>query len=290
MCSNGHCSPARAGESRTARAPARARPASATWWCCSRPAPGHGAVAAVDPVLADAMARQLDLSISRVDTGGMVYANDAWIPNRAVVPPRTDVTAKAGEALSTAASSDVAAVARGVGGRVSPVCGQPGPERCSGREAADSGWHATANGHQLARSKAFDWTNAFALPERALGRAALPRRAHSPDSSSTAGDRRLDRGPRRVAAHAARRSRQSRPWGSGVSAPALSARIASAADRGARDRGGRRGRGGRTFARSGRLPGRWSRSRRRSFRRRTRSRPRGTAPGCRACSLRRIRR
>jgi hypothetical protein len=34
-------------------------------------------------------------------------------------------------------------------------------------EAADSGWHATANGHELARSKAFDWTNAFALTDRA---------------------------------------------------------------------------------------------------------------------------
>jgi hypothetical protein len=128
--------------------------------------PGHGAVAPVDPVLAAALARQLDLSISRVDTGGMVYENDAWIPNRAVVPPRTDVTAKAGEALSTAASSDVAAVARGVSGRVGRSAAA-GPGTLLWSDAADSGWHATANGHQLARSKAFDWTNAFALPERA---------------------------------------------------------------------------------------------------------------------------
>src|SRR6185437_12574836 len=33
---------------------------------------GHGAVAAVDPALAEAMTHQLDLSISRIDDGGTV--------------------------------------------------------------------------------------------------------------------------------------------------------------------------------------------------------------------------
>jgi hypothetical protein len=34
-------------------------------------------------------------------------------------------------------------------------------------EAANGGWHAGAAGASLPRSDAFDWTNAFALPERA---------------------------------------------------------------------------------------------------------------------------
>ncbi|MDQ1481012.1 MAG: hypothetical protein QOI44_1873, partial [Actinomycetota bacterium] len=66
---------------------------------------GHGAVVPVDPALAEALTRQLDLSISRVDTGGTVYANDAWIPSRAVVPPGVDVRAGRGDALAAAASS-----------------------------------------------------------------------------------------------------------------------------------------------------------------------------------------
>ena len=69
--------------------------------------PGHGAVAPVDPALADAMTRQLDLSVSRIDNGGIVYANDAWIPNRAVVPRGHRCDRVAGEALVDAASSDV---------------------------------------------------------------------------------------------------------------------------------------------------------------------------------------
>src|SRR5205823_3127004 len=76
--------------------------------------PGHGAVAAVDPALAEAMTHQLDLSISRIDDGGTVYANDAWLPIRAVVPAGTDLSADTGGALAATARSDVAAVARGV--------------------------------------------------------------------------------------------------------------------------------------------------------------------------------
>ena len=42
---------------------------------------GHGAVVPVDPALSEALTRQLDLSISRIDTGAIVYANDAWFPS-----------------------------------------------------------------------------------------------------------------------------------------------------------------------------------------------------------------
>lgn len=127
---------------------------------------GHGAVAPVDPMLADAMTRQLDLSISRVNTGAIVYSNDAWLPRRALVPPGTAVSAPAGGSLAAAASSDAAAEARGVGGPVGHSR-EAGPGTLLWAEAADPDWHAKAAGRELARSKAFDWTNAFALPERA---------------------------------------------------------------------------------------------------------------------------
>jgi hypothetical protein len=125
---------------------------------------GHGQVVPVDPTLADAMTRQLDLSVSRLDSGAIVYANDAWFPGRAIVPSTSKVSVKAseGEALAAAARSSVAAEAQGVGGNVGhslPI----GPGTLLWAEAADSGWQARANGTALERSKAFDWTNAFAL-------------------------------------------------------------------------------------------------------------------------------
>jgi GT2 family glycosyltransferase len=139
---------------------------------------GHGAVVPVDPALAEAMTRQVDLSISRIDDGGIVYANDAWYPSRAVVPAGTEVAADSGDALAGAASRDIAPVARGVSGEVHESKAT-GPGTLLWAEAADAGWKASANGKQLARSKAFDWTNAFALTDRApvglrFGAGALP--------------------------------------------------------------------------------------------------------------------
>jgi GT2 family glycosyltransferase len=141
---------------------------------------GDGAVVPVDATLADAMTRQLDLSISRIDTGAIVYANDAWFPSRAIVPAgsKVRVEADAGEALAAAARSDAAADARGVGGDVGHSRAI-GPGTLLWAEAADSGWHATANGKGLARSKAFDWTNAFELTDHTpvglhFGAGALP--------------------------------------------------------------------------------------------------------------------
>lgn len=139
---------------------------------------GHGPVVPVDPALAEAMTRQLDLSISRIDSGGIVYANDAWFPSRAVVPAGTDVKASAGDALAVVARSDVAAVARGVSGPVGHS-DATGPGTLLWAEAANSGWHASAGGKRLVHSKAFDWTNAFVLTDRApvglrFGAGALP--------------------------------------------------------------------------------------------------------------------
>jgi hypothetical protein len=127
---------------------------------------GHGAVVPIDPALAEAMTRQLDLSISRIDTGGTVYANDAWIPSRAVVPPGIDVRASRGNALAAAASSDIAGAARAVSGAVGHSRAT-GPGTLLWAEAANAGWHASASGKRLPRSTAFDWTNAFTLTDRA---------------------------------------------------------------------------------------------------------------------------
>jgi len=131
-----------------------------------RVAPGHGQTIPADQALSDALARQLDLSVSRIDDGAVVYANDAWIPRRAVVPAGTDVKATPGNGLEEAARSDAASVAHGVEGSVHHSDEAPAGTLLWA-EAADSGWRAKAGGDGLTRSTAFDWTNAFALPERA---------------------------------------------------------------------------------------------------------------------------
>ena len=131
----------------------------------SRPGPGHGAEVPVDPVLADALTRQLDLSVSRLDDGAIVYSNDAWIPRRAVVAASTSVAANAGAGLETAERSDVAAAARAVTGRVGRSA-PAGPGTLLWAEASNRGWHARAAGRDAAHTTAFDWTNAFSLTAR----------------------------------------------------------------------------------------------------------------------------
>ena len=136
-----------------------------------RMGPGHGPKVPTDSKLTDALTRQVDLSVSRIDDGAIIYSNDAWIPRRAVVPAGTTVTVaprwpsdRAG--LDLAAQSDAASVSRGVGGPVHQS--RPaGPGTLLWAEAAAAGWHASAGGHDLVHARAFDWTNAFALPERA---------------------------------------------------------------------------------------------------------------------------
>jgi hypothetical protein len=132
----------------------------------SRFAPNRGGVEPVDRVLSDALTRQLDLSVSRVDDGAIVYANDAWIPRRAVVPEGTTVDATSGTGFGVVAASTAPAFAKGVGGPVHRSSAI-GPGTLLWSEAADRGWHANAPGLDLVRSNAFAWTNAFALPARA---------------------------------------------------------------------------------------------------------------------------
>jgi hypothetical protein len=140
----------------------------------SRVAPGHGQKIPADPALGDALARQLDLSVSRIDDGAIVYANDAWIPRRAVVPTGTDVQAAPGTGLEKAARTDAGAVAEGVGGSLHHSDDAP-TGTVLWAEAADAGWRARGGSDQLTRTAAFDWTNAFAHPE--LGSVGLRYRA-----------------------------------------------------------------------------------------------------------------
>jgi GT2 family glycosyltransferase len=132
----------------------------------SRAGPGHGAVIPADATLADALTRQLDLSVSRIDDGAIIYSNDAWIPRRAVVAPNPTVTATAGSGLQRAARRDTTIRPGGV---VGPVLrsAPTGPGTLLWAEAANPGWHARADGRDLTRTNAFDWTNAFALPTTA---------------------------------------------------------------------------------------------------------------------------
>ncbi len=52
-----------------------------------RAAPDGGQIGNDQSAIADALGRQLDLTLSRLDDSGVVYDNDAWIPSRALVPP-----------------------------------------------------------------------------------------------------------------------------------------------------------------------------------------------------------
>ena len=114
----------------------------------------------------DALARQLDLTLSRVDDAGLVYNNDAWIPMHALVPP-----GDAGEQIggrdpqSAAVRSEPGGVVGvdSTAGKTRPV----GPGTLLWSEAANSGWSASVNGRKVARSDAFGWTNAFALDDHA---------------------------------------------------------------------------------------------------------------------------
>jgi GT2 family glycosyltransferase len=135
----------------------------------NRWAPGKGNVVPGDPRLAVGLTHQVDLTVSRIDEGSVIYANDAWIPRRAVVPAGTPVTppystGTAG-ALASAAASDAGSVARGVRG---PVSGSDptGPGSVLWAETAGRGWHAQVDGHDLVHARAFNWTNAYVMPAR----------------------------------------------------------------------------------------------------------------------------
>ena len=132
----------------------------------TRAAPSSGAHGTPQPRLADALARQLDLTLSRTETAGTVYQNDAWLPMHTLASPgasvvRVDDRDPLASALRTE-PGDVIGVSTS-GARTGPI----GPGTLLWSEAANKGWHATSEGHTLARRDAFGWTNAFTLDARA---------------------------------------------------------------------------------------------------------------------------
>jgi hypothetical protein len=143
----------------------------------TRAAPDAGARGRPDPALAAALASQLDLAVSRVEPGAIVYENEAWVPARATVPAGTEVPTDSRDPLAAAEVTNLSR-ARAVRG---PVSGSEptGPGTLLWDEAANSGWHASVDGHGATRRDAFGWTNAFALDRRGdvdISFSGLPRR------------------------------------------------------------------------------------------------------------------
>jgi hypothetical protein len=127
-----------------------------------RAAPKSGPFGRDETAIADALGRQLDLTLSRVDDFGVVYDNEAWMPMHALVPPAANGVHYTEPDPQTAAVRSEADGVVGVnapGGRTAPV----GPGTLLWSEAANGNWKASSNGKGAARQDAFGWTNAFAL-------------------------------------------------------------------------------------------------------------------------------
>jgi GT2 family glycosyltransferase len=135
-----------------------------------RAGPTSGAFGRDETAIANALGRQLDLTLSRVDDAGVVYDNDAWIPMHAVVPPNdkgVQIDGRDPQAAAVRSEPDgVIGVADTAKARAI------GPGSLLWSEAANPHWVATSNGHDIARRDAFGWTNAFALD------ASAPVRVH----------------------------------------------------------------------------------------------------------------
>jgi hypothetical protein len=109
-----------------------------------------------------ALARQLDLALSRVDEDGDVYLNEAWIARRAFAPPgAADTAIDDTDPLHASLRIDPADFTgiAGEDGSSEPI----GPGTVVWSEAADGGWHGSAGGRALAHREAFGWTNAYAV-------------------------------------------------------------------------------------------------------------------------------
>jgi hypothetical protein len=141
----------------------------------TRAAPKSGLSGRDEKPIGDALGRQLDLTLSRVDDSGVVYQNDAWIPMQAVVPPgdnRVQIDGRDPQPAAIRSEPD------GVTGAGSNRAQSIGPGTLLWSEAANPNWVATSSGRNLARRDAFGWTNAFALDGSA------PVRVHYSESSA----------------------------------------------------------------------------------------------------------
>lgn len=143
-----------------------------------RAAPKSGPFGRDETAIANALGRQLDLTLSRVDESGVVYDNEAWMPMHAVVPPdSTDVHYTDTNPQDAAVRTDANGVVgvNAPGGKTSAV----GPGTLLWSEAANGKWKASSGGKTAVRQDAFGWTNAFALTGNApvhvhYGGGALP--------------------------------------------------------------------------------------------------------------------
>lgn len=132
----------------------------------TRAAPSSGPVGTPQTRLADALARQLDLTVSRVEANGSVYQNEAWFPAHALAGPGTSgVKVDERDPFAGALRSDPGGVfgVPASGARTAPI----GPGTLLWSEAANGRWHATSDGRTLARRDAFGWTNAFTVEAHA---------------------------------------------------------------------------------------------------------------------------
>jgi hypothetical protein len=130
-----------------------------------RAAPDAGARGRPDPALDAALPAQLDLTVSRVEPGAIVYENEAWIPGRATVPPEVEVPVDSEDPLAAAQRTTLPGVTAVTGDRSDSA--PTGPGTLLWAEAANSGWHARADGDDAARENAFGWTNGFVLSQQA---------------------------------------------------------------------------------------------------------------------------
>ncbi len=132
----------------------------------TRAAPKSGAIGRDERPIGDALGRQLDLTLSRLDDDGVVYDNDAFIPVRALVAPNTATIQVDGKDPMAAAMRSEPDGVTGVSSRAGKT-NAIGPGTLLWSEAASSHWTASADQHSLPRRDAFAWTNAFALDAHA---------------------------------------------------------------------------------------------------------------------------
>ena len=129
----------------------------------SRLAPGSTSVTGQRQApkdLTDLLAQQLDLEQVPVTEGLLVYRNTAWVPTRAVLPPRagdhtsyTDAVADDLRGARTALRDDV-----GEEGAKGPV---PKAGDLLVASTADKGWQLKIDGVVAGRSETYGWANQF---------------------------------------------------------------------------------------------------------------------------------
>jgi len=113
----------------------------------------------------DSLGEQLDLEAVEVNPAIIVYRNEAWAPERTVLPDGT--TGGDSEPLEQMTDVDLA-------GSPSALADQDGYTAFGGQveagqpylaAAASSGWSMSVDGGSLERSEAFGWANGFASTE-----------------------------------------------------------------------------------------------------------------------------